>query len=119
MRTDGVVGVYGLKVDGGDSSNKGPCYACVFPPVPATKEPSSEPNYDVQPGSGSAAALQLAADLAAERTALAGTGACSDEGVLGVLCGAVGIQMASEAIKVLTGKGGSSVNQGANLLNHN
>lgn len=91
VRTEGTVGVYGLPLagarevgsgsEGGASGvhevEYGPCYGCLFPPPPAREEVSDE------------------------QAALQGTGACSDEGVLGVLCGLVGLLMATEAIKVL------------------
>jgi adenylyltransferase/sulfurtransferase len=87
VRTEGVVGVYGLplpmdsKIDAA-SIHYGPCYACVFPPAPIPAIPPSE-----------------------EQKALQGTGACSDEGVIGVACGIVGLTMASEALRVLLGTG--------------
>lgn len=113
VRTDGTVGVYGIplaqaqqpsqpstaastsaaaevaveKATEAPSAEKeeeyGPCYACLFPPAPAS------------------------GTLSDEQAALQGTGACADEGVLGALCGAVGVTMASEALKVLLGTGSS------------
>lgn len=88
MRTDGVVGVYGLRLRPATLSDSigtigfGPCYACLFPVPPVPDVPISD-----------------------EQKALQGTGACSDEGVLGVLCGAVGLTMCSEAIRVILGTG--------------
>lgn len=64
---------------------RGPCYACVFPPLLIPETPLSD-----------------------EQIALQGTGACSDEGVLGLLCGVVGLAMGSEGIRVLLGIGESS-----------
>ncbi|GAA5866309.1 hypothetical protein JCM1840_004080 [Sporobolomyces johnsonii] len=78
----------------GAADERSPCYACIFPPAPLPA-----------PATGEAKALSsdLEADLAAERASLAGTGACADEGVLGILCGVVGLGMAGEAVKVLLG----------------
>ncbi|GAA5830373.1 hypothetical protein JCM3766R1_002697 [Sporobolomyces carnicolor] len=103
VRAEGTVGVYGLSVrkelqttiaeqqprlEVGEE--KGPCYACIFPPPP----PRPAATIDQTP---------LERDLEAQRQSLAGTGACSDEGVLGINCGIVGIGMAAEAVKVLLG----------------
>lgn len=100
VRTDGTVGVFSLPLAATttepSSPTRGPCYACVFPPTPKAEVQETEPS-------------QLELDLAAERAALQGTGACSDEGVLGVLCGAVGVQMAAESIRVLLGIGELSI----------
>lgn len=99
VRADGVVGVYGLDLKGkgeerqDGEEEKGPCYACVFPPTASTC--SSEAR-----GTES----QEARERREEQEALLGTGSCSDEGVLGVLCGTVGLGMAGEALKVLLGK---------------
>lgn len=79
------------------SPTHGPCYACVFPP-PAPAEVALSP--DLTP-----AEQQLQDDLLSEKQALQGTGACSDEGVLGILCGQVGVQMGAEAMRVLLGVG--------------
>jgi len=104
VRTEGTVGVYGSPLvpaakprpasDGSEAGTStpiresdqelldyGPCYACLFPPPPPRGEVSDE------------------------QSALQGTGACSDEGVLGVLCGMVGLVMAAEATKVLLQNG--------------
>ncbi|GAA5916263.1 HesA/MoeB/ThiF family protein [Sporobolomyces salmoneus] len=101
VRAEGTVGVYGLPIksttstsDGqaAEQEERGPCYACIFPPPPPTPvSTSSQPQ------------TQLERDLEAQRKSLAGTGACSDEGVLGINCGIVGIGMAAEAVKVLLG----------------
>ncbi|KAM0746058.1 hypothetical protein T439DRAFT_330042 [Meredithblackwellia eburnea MCA 4105] len=87
VRAEGTVGVYGIPFPSPSSATstsapneKGPCYACVFPQPPIPDVPLTD-----------------------EQIALQGTGACSDEGVLGVLCGIVGLVMCSEAIKVLLG----------------
>ncbi|GAA5902087.1 HesA/MoeB/ThiF family protein [Sporobolomyces salmoneus] len=102
VRAEGTVGVYGLPItstttptsDGQaeEEKERGPCYACIFPPPALTSASiSSKPQ------------TQLERDLEAQRKSLAGTGACSDEGVLGINCGIVGIGMAAEAVKVLLG----------------
>lgn len=91
VRAEGVVGVYNLPLPFIPSTSnppspstldkpilRGPCYACVFPPLSKPDPPLSD-----------------------EQIALQGTGACSDEGVLGVLCGIVGLGMASESIRIL------------------
>lgn len=66
-----------------EEKETGPCYACVFPPVKERPDKTDE-----------------------ER-ALEGTGACSDEGVVGALCGVVGLGMVSEALRVMLGIGES------------
>jgi adenylyltransferase/sulfurtransferase len=100
VRSEGVVGVYhsilppqppaALPSSSG-ADERGPCYACVFPALaagPATPGPD-----------------RLSAEVAEERAALLGTGNCSDEGVLGILCAVVGAVMGSEALRVLLGTG--------------
>lgn len=83
VRTDGVVGVYHHLVPrGGGGGDRGPCYACMHPPP----SPDAPPLSDID-------------------KALLGTGACADEGVLGVTCGIVGITMATETLRVLLGLG--------------
>ena len=74
-------------------SNRGPCYACVFPPTVVAEATTAEDGLSIE--------------LAEEKAALMGTGACSDEGVLGILCGIVGLVMGSEALRVLLGIGKS------------
>ncbi|BGP35597.1 hypothetical protein JCM10296v2_007438 [Rhodotorula toruloides] len=96
VRAEGTVGVYGLPLscltsEATEESARGPCYACLFPPSPpppAPPSPSSEP---------------AAFDKYYEQLSLAGTGACADEGVVGALCGVVGLGMVGEAMKVLLG----------------
>ncbi|GAA5842949.1 hypothetical protein JCM9279_004039 [Rhodotorula babjevae] len=109
VRAEGVVGVYNLPLAATPSSScsndtsplRGPCYACLFPPSPP---PSPPPTYSAPAASHEE---QLARDRALdayyERLSLSGTGACADEGVLGLLCGVVGLGMASEAVRVLLG----------------
>ncbi|GAA5822573.1 hypothetical protein JCM5353_005485 [Sporobolomyces roseus] len=93
VRAEGTVGVYGLSIkpaQPGEGEERGPCYACIFPPPPPAAvrdEPQTE----------------LEKDLEAQRISLAGTGACADEGVLGINCGVVGLGMAAEAVKVILG----------------
>lgn len=112
VRADGVVGVYGLDLKGkgeerqDGEEEKGPCYACVFPPTASTC--SSEAR-----GTES----QEARERREEQEALLGTGSCSDEGVLGVLCGTVGLGMAGEALKVLLGKGSFPKRSPRHLMN--
>lgn len=106
VRSEGVVGVYNLPlppvvVPSSNSTSpppspsisgrntpilRGPCYACVFPPLGKADPPLSD-----------------------EQIALQGTGACSDEGVLGILCGMVGLSMASETVRVLLSIGKSTL----------
>ncbi|GAA5914514.1 hypothetical protein JCM8208_005376 [Rhodotorula glutinis] len=109
VRAEGVVGVYNLPLSPPNSSSselssaapRGPCYACLFPPPPP---PSPPPAYS---SPASSPDEQLARDRAHdayyERLSLSGTGACADEGVLGLLCGVVGLGMAGEAVRVLLG----------------
>jgi adenylyltransferase/sulfurtransferase len=95
VRAEGTVGVYGLPIEstaGEVQETRGPCYACIFPPPPPSSADKSSQT-------------QLERDLDAQRKSLAGTGACSDEGVLGINCGIVGIGMAAEAVKVILGIG--------------
>lgn len=95
VRAEGTVGIYGLPIKPAhpeEGEERGPCYACIFPPPPPAvvrEEPQSE----------------LEKDLEAQRVSLAGTGACADEGVLGINCGVVGLGMAAEAVKVILGIG--------------
>ncbi|GAA6006854.1 hypothetical protein JCM11491_003206 [Sporobolomyces phaffii] len=103
VRAEGTVGVYALPLEKTKNENdndpeveveaRGPCYACVFPPAPSLKEEDEDDDERTE----------LERDLAAERASLVGTGACSDEGVLGINCGVVGLAMAAEAVKVLLG----------------
>lgn len=125
VRTDGTVGVFGLPLDPSlpaastlpsTSPNvspsppaRGPCYACIFPPTPPT--PASTTSADLSP-----AEQQLQDDLRAEKQALQGTGACSDEGVVGILCGQVGVQMGAEAMRVMLGIGQLLLGNGDSLL---
>ncbi|GAA5883040.1 hypothetical protein JCM16303_006804 [Sporobolomyces ruberrimus] len=98
VRAEGTVGVYGLPLasaDGKEGEERGPCYACIFPPPPLPTTDNDNPRR--------APKTQLARDLEAQKRSLEGTGACSDEGVLGINCGIVGIGMAAEAVKVLLG----------------
>ncbi|KDE07186.1 hypothetical protein MVLG_02586 [Microbotryum lychnidis-dioicae p1A1 Lamole] len=100
VRSEGTVGVFGLKLQDEVTSGEngtaeyGPCYACVFPAPPS-------PSGDVADGDG--LSEEEREDKTLERTALQGTGACSDEGVLGLLCGQVGVQMGCEAMRMLLG----------------
>jgi len=97
VRAEGTVGVYGLPIEstaGEVQETRGPCYACIFPPPPPPQSTSVKSPQ-----------TQLERDLEAQRKSLAGTGACSDEGVLGINCGIVGIGMAAEAVKVMLGIG--------------
>lgn len=106
------------KRDGPDQEQEtdpafGPCYACIFPPSgPPPSPPAAPPLRD----DGTAPAGQAwteaewrehqrREDAYYERLSLSGTGACADEGVIGILCGVVGIGMASEAMRVLLGTG--------------
>ncbi|ORY54469.1 hypothetical protein BCR35DRAFT_296691 [Leucosporidium creatinivorum] len=110
VRTEGTVGVFGLPLPSPPSTSSGsapvdsesstppthgPCYACIFPPSAPSPTP---PSTELSP-----AERLLQEDLRAEKLALQGTGACSDEGVLGILCGQVGVQMGAEAMRVLLG----------------
>ncbi|SCZ99613.1 BZ3500_MvSof-1268-A1-R1_Chr3-1g06152 [Microbotryum saponariae] len=100
VRAEGTVGVFGLKLQNEITSAEngtaeyGPCYACVFPAPPSPLE-------DVADVDG--LSEEEREDRRLEQTALQGTGACSDEGVLGLLCGQVGVQMGCEAMRVLLG----------------
>ncbi|BGP43689.1 hypothetical protein JCM10449v2_007734 [Rhodotorula kratochvilovae] len=106
VRAEGVVGAYGMPLApapdaSSDSPSRGPCYACLFPPAPPPPPP---PSFDSPPASpAERAERDRAYDAYYERLSLSGTGACADEGVLGVLCGVVGLGMAGEAVKVLLG----------------
>ncbi|BGP11612.1 hypothetical protein JCM10049v2_007522 [Rhodotorula toruloides] len=94
VRAEGTVGVYGLVLPSTAENGvtaRGPCYACLFPPSPP---PPAPPSPESDPA---------AFDKYYEQLSLAGTGACADEGVVGVLCGVVGIAMVGEAMKVLLG----------------
>lgn len=124
VRTEGTVGVFGLPLSSPPTTSSapatpsdsepptapthGPCYACIFPPsAPARNEPSTQLSPTER---------LLQEDLRAEKVALEGTGACSDEGVVGILCGQVGVQMGAEAMRVLLGIGESSKSRlGASL----
>lgn len=103
VRAEGTVGVFNLPAS--DSTPQGPCYACVFPPsAPSTPPP-------IRPENASEAEqkeYERLEDVYYERLSLSGTGACADEGVIGILCGVVGIGMASEAMRVLLGTGESA-----------
>ncbi|GAA5980149.1 hypothetical protein JCM11641_006929 [Rhodosporidiobolus odoratus] len=104
VRAEGTVGAYNValkSVAEEGTQDRGPCYACLFPPPPSSTGP---PTWDT-PTESEEERLERerAEDAYYERLSLAGTGACSDEGVLGVLCGVVGIGMATEAMKVLLG----------------
>ncbi|GAA6027156.1 hypothetical protein JCM8097_002438 [Rhodosporidiobolus ruineniae] len=111
VRAEGTVGAYGLPLRSPGSSAEagepapeqeyGPCYACIFPPSPP---PSPPPSWNSPPANEEERLeRERLEDAYYEKLSLAGTGACSDEGVLGVLCGVVGIGMAAEAIKVILG----------------
>ncbi|GAA6062530.1 hypothetical protein JCM10212_001580 [Sporobolomyces blumeae] len=106
VRAEGTVGVYGLTIaptnasappstskreeaEEPEGTERGPCYACLFPPAPTVVQDRMTLLTDLE------------ADLDAQRRSLEGTGACADEGVLGVNCGIVGIGMAAEAVKVI------------------
>ncbi|BGP03708.1 putative URM1 activating enzyme [Rhodotorula toruloides ATCC 204091] len=94
VRAEGTVGVYGLPLPATEENRetaRGPCYACLFPPSPP---PPAPPSLSSDPA---------AFDKYYEQLSLAGTGACADEGVVGVLCGVVGLGMVGEAMKVLLG----------------
>ncbi|SCV74525.1 BQ2448_7554 [Microbotryum intermedium] len=101
VRAEGTVGVFGLALpdDGAPSEENeaveyGPCYACVFPaPTSAFSDGNDFEGLSEEEKE----------DKRLERMALQGTGACSDEGVLGLLCGQVGVQMGCEAMRVLLG----------------
>ena len=115
VRTDGVVGVYAHPISTPKQDEEetertietGPCYACIFPPYPAPS--SSSPVSDTTLSSAereiSNDAAALAQEKAEESAALLGTGACSDEGVLGLLCGVVGLGIGSEVMRVILGSG--------------
>ncbi|BGP15487.1 hypothetical protein JCM10213_005754 [Rhodosporidiobolus nylandii] len=111
VRAEGTVGAYGVPLppspsaaspgEAKDEQEYGPCYACVFPPSPPAPP---RPTWSTPPADDAErAAREREEDAYFERLSLAGTGACSDEGVLGILCGVVGIGMAAEAVKVLLG----------------
>ncbi|GAA5890760.1 hypothetical protein JCM6882_000647 [Rhodosporidiobolus microsporus] len=105
VRAEGTVGAYGVELkrkDGEDGEKQyGPCYACIFPPSPPPADP---PSWSTPPASDAERLeRERLQDAYYERLSLAGTGACSDEGVLGILCGVVGIGMAAEAVKVILG----------------
>ncbi|KWU41142.1 hypothetical protein RHOSPDRAFT_23557 [Rhodotorula sp. JG-1b] len=90
VRAEGTVGVFNLPLTGPSApDDRGPCYACIFPP--SGSPPSPPPPLS----------RERLEDLYYERLSLSGTGACADEGVVGILCGVVGIGMASEAMRVL------------------
>lgn len=96
VRAEGTVGVYGLPLPATEENRetaRGPCYACLFPPSPP---PPAPPSLSSDPA---------AFDKYYEQLSLAGTGACADEGVVGMLCGVVGLGMVGEAMKVLLGTG--------------
>lgn len=94
VRAEGVVGGYNIplppsspELENQEKGTRGPCYHCLFPfipPVPTT---------------------QLLSEAEEELQALQGRGSCAEEGVLGIVCGQVGIGMASEGIKLLLGLG--------------
>lgn len=112
VRAEGVVGAYNVPLSTGAPSTidatppaRGPCYACLFPPSPP---PSPPPSFSTPPSShAEQLERERALDAYYERLSLSGTGACADEGVLGILCGVVGLGMAGEAVKVLLGTGAS------------
>ncbi|GAA5869203.1 hypothetical protein JCM3774_003979 [Rhodotorula dairenensis] len=106
VRAEGTVGVFNLPLP--DSSNsreadRGPCYACIFPPSapPPAPPPPLTPAQTLSDSERKE--RERLEDLYYERLSLSGTGACADEGVIGILCGVVGIGMASEAMRVLLG----------------
>ncbi|GAA5867535.1 hypothetical protein JCM8547_001211 [Rhodosporidiobolus lusitaniae] len=110
VRAEGTVGAYAIPLPSPPAGEEkperaeqdyGPCYACIFPPSPPAAGPpswSSPSNDDEEKRE-----RERVEDAYYERLSLAGTGACSDEGVLGILCGVVGIGMAGEAVKVILG----------------
>ncbi|GAA6017269.1 hypothetical protein JCM10207_003672 [Rhodosporidiobolus poonsookiae] len=106
VRAEGTVGAYGVPLKPAadavpGSTSHGPCYACIFPPAPP---PAPAPQWDSLPANEvERAKREREEDAYYQRLSLAGTGACSDEGVLGILCGVVGIGMAAEAVKMLLG----------------
>ncbi|POY73143.1 hypothetical protein BMF94_3836 [Rhodotorula taiwanensis] len=98
VRAEGTVGVFSLPAS--DSTPQGPCYACVFPPSAPSPPPPIRPENASEAEQREYERLE---DVYYERLSLSGTGACADEGVIGILCGVVGIGMASEAMRVLLG----------------
>ncbi|KAK4053983.1 hypothetical protein OIO90_003628 [Microbotryomycetes sp. JL221] len=99
VRTEGTVGVFGLPLvdNEGHMTDIGPCYACIFPSSSnSALDEQEDPSLSQQE-------QELRQDLRLERMTLQGTGACSDEGVMGITCGVVGVQMAAEAVRVLLG----------------
>lgn len=120
VRTDGIVGVYALPLASTSKQDEatplpvetGPCYACVFPSSPPPIQPftpSSDPHASPAEQKITDDAAALARERLEESAALLGTGACSDEGVLGLLCGAVGLGMGSEVTRVILGLGQSTL----------
>ncbi|GAA5836039.1 hypothetical protein JCM11251_006631 [Rhodosporidiobolus azoricus] len=105
VRAEGTVGAYGLPLKSKEGATVeqeyGPCYACIFPPSPPPANPPTWPTPP--PNETERLEREQAEDTYYEKLSLAGTGACSDEGVLGILCGVVGIGMAAEAVKVILG----------------
>lgn len=108
VRAEGTVGVFNLPLTGPSASDdRGPCYACIFPPSgppPSPPPPLSVSQFEALTDQERKERERLE-DLYYERLSLSGTGACADEGVVGILCGVVGIGMASEAMRVLLGIG--------------
>lgn len=86
IRDTGVVAVYGAPAEGG---SRGPCYACANPPPPRPSQPVEDMDNEARQRHD-------------EMLALSGSGACSDVGVLGVLCGVVGTHMASLVLRMIT-----------------
>lgn len=110
VRAEGTVGVFNLSLTGCSADDRGPCYACIFPPPgppPSPPPPLSDSQLEALTDKERKERERLE-DLYYERLSLSGTGACADEGVVGILCGVVGIGMASEAMRVLLGIGASA-----------
>ncbi|GAA5982337.1 hypothetical protein JCM10908_006603 [Rhodotorula pacifica] len=110
VRAEGTVGVFNLPLSTSTSTStttstpdRGPCYACIFPPSAPPPRPPPPVSANEVLTAAERQERERLEDQYYERLSLSGTGACADEGVIGILCGVVGIGMASEAMCVLLG----------------